>query len=69
METPNINMRLDQEGKPIDVAYLNAVYFPETSPAARIPTWFSGPTSTFTQRFHYYKNTGPKGNGLISFAP
>ena len=46
--TPKMNMPYDAYGEAIDRDYLNAVYFPETSPAARIPTWFSGPSSTFT---------------------
>jgi len=33
---------------PVDQDYLNAVYFPETSPAARIPTWFAAPSTTFS---------------------
>lgn len=62
-------MPVIRQDRAVDSDYLNCVYFPETSQAARIPTWFGGPTSTFTQRFHYYKNTGPNGNGMIAFAP
>jgi hypothetical protein len=32
----------------LDEGYLKAVLFPETSPAARVPTWFSSPSSLFT---------------------
>lgn len=53
----------------LDVEYLHAVYFPETSNAARIPTRFGMPSSVFTQRYSYYVNTGSSGSGAIGIAP
>ena len=52
-----------------DIDYLNALYFPETSEAARIPSKFGVPSSVFTQKFHFYVNTGPYGTGGIGLLP
>jgi hypothetical protein len=64
MKQTFINMKHD-----VDAEYLNALYFPETSPPARIPSKFAQPSGLFTQRFNFYQNTGTNGSGLITFCP
>lgn len=53
----------------LDIEYLHALYFPETSDAARIPSRFGMPSSTFTQRMSFYLNTGVNGNGFVGLSP
>jgi hypothetical protein len=52
-----------------DVDYLNALYFPESSDSARIPSKFGVPSAVFSQKFHYYVNTGDTGSGVIGLLP
>jgi len=52
-----------------DREYLQALYFPENSDSARIPSKFGVPSSVFNQRFHFYINTGENGAGVIGMVP
>lgn len=52
-----------------DQDYLEALYFPERAESARIPSKFGIPSSVFTQKFHFYVNTGDTGGGVIGLAP
>jgi hypothetical protein len=45
------------------------VYFPETAPAARIPTPFSVPSTVYTHKFSFYLNTNSTGQGWVALAP